>query len=174
MIKILQKKVFKIIPVWLLVIILATGIGFGAFAWISNVITGTVTVTVAPITLAGTFSSTIYENIPMYQGFTYTVNSGTPTGFIWVSITSSGTVAAGDFLVSSVWMVYNAPDGASGVLVAGYPKLTTHAAAFVFGNASDSGNAFNFGSTTGTIEFYITCAHTGTYISSIRVTSTSS
>jgi hypothetical protein len=148
MIKILQKKVFKTIPIWLLVI-LCIGTVFAAFTWISNQIVTYVQVTPTPITITGAFVDHPYPGIECVQTFNYTVYSGTPTGWIYITF---HTQNISDVLIGQVSVLPFGGGGASGSEFPGYPiyyqplGLVEH----LF-YAPPGGNPFNFGSTNGTI-----------------------
>jgi hypothetical protein len=172
MLKILRRKVLKVIPVWLIIIMLAVGTGFAAFQWISNTIVGTVNVTVAPLTLSGAFTTTSYVNIGADSTFTYQVNSGTPTGYVVVSVSGSFTSASD--VAASCYVAPTGFLGAAGVEVAGYPQSGTGWVQFCFGNTTSGGGPFAFGSTTGSISIYLTYHVLGSSPASIQVSSTSS
>jgi hypothetical protein len=176
--KILRKRILKIVPVWLIIaILLSTGIAFAAFSWISNQLYNTVSVTATPLTLVGSFPSSFYQDVPVDTIFNYTVNSGTPTGYIWVRLTGSFSSEANLVNAYGCWVNQTGDiTPAFGTNYPLYPKYTANGASstldYLWLN-NTSGNPFAFGSSGGKIMLGFGFNRTITSLQyTIRVTST--
>jgi hypothetical protein len=87
---ILRKKVIKVVPVWLLAVVMV-GTAAGALFWISNLVSNDVTVTDPPIEISGSFESTHYVGMEMVSSFTYILHDAAEaTGYIIIDIIQTG------------------------------------------------------------------------------------
>jgi hypothetical protein len=175
--KILRVKILKGLPVWMIIIILLTaGIGLAAFTFLSNQITTQVTITEvsASMSIAGSFTTTGHPNEAVHSYFTYTVNSGTPIGYVLLTYvgpcTSSSDISGGSTVYPTLGTYHD------GFLVTGYPKYTSLGGGIgqidiLF---QDGYTPFNFGSTTGNIDVTTYYAVAGTWTCTISVTSNTS
>jgi hypothetical protein len=178
--KILRKRLFKTLPVWLLALLLI-GSAAAAFLWISNQITTWVLVKERGIELIGSFqSSDVYKNETTYNSFTYTINNmSQSTGYIYLEFQDNfaGALNPGDIEIDSI-NVY--PDSFFPVdvqLVSGYPTNPyPNVLAFVFEN--QSGGAFDFSvsglASFGFISIEVRYKVSTQMITRMQITSTSS
>jgi hypothetical protein len=125
MLKILRKKVLRAIPVWLIIAILfSAGTAFAAFTWISNYVAFTQTVTAPPITLSRSAFGNQYLYIYYMENYTYTVNLGYPSGYLYIRSQGNFTTTNDMSLAATL-----TPDGSSQSTtltnVPGYPKYTS-------------------------------------------------
>jgi hypothetical protein len=171
----LKKKVLKVLPVWLLALLMV-GSAAAAFVWISNFITTVVTVHSIPITLEGGFVGSAYPFQETLQTFNYTLNDPSNNiGYVFIQFLAPGKTLNPSDIEVSVWMQY--PAGfVTGGLMPGYPTNTpTDQLTFLFGyyNYDPIDFAWN-GATNGTI--HVTITYNVAYVmnATIRITSTSS
>jgi hypothetical protein len=179
--KILRRRILKGVPVWLIIaILLSTGIAFAALVWISNQMSGSVTVTQTPITItSGSLTTPAYIGIIYASNFTYQVNSGTPTGYVYIMMLGTFSSAA-DIMNSNYLRVF--PSGVSsalnGVNVAGYPKYTSMGGGMgmleLLYQDTATSSAFNFGNTGGKIEFTFNLNKAVTVNWNMQISSTAS
>jgi hypothetical protein len=166
--KILRKRIIKVVPVWLLVAMLLSAGTAIAFSFISNLLSTSVTVTLPPITLANSFVTTQYSGIEAGSAITYTVNSGTPTGYVYLEFLSTSITSLSDITVT---MAVNPTGGGTttGTAYTGYPYFSSGSfIRYLFANGTAK---FNFGSTTGVILFFITYNKVMSVTPQVQVTS---
>jgi hypothetical protein len=170
--KILRKRLLKVVPVWLIIaILLSAGTAFAAINWISNILYSTSTVTLPPITLSGSVTQPLYKDLQYSQNLTYTVNSGTPTGYVIVKIHGNIT-AIGD----ADCYVYVYSNSGNTKLASALVSNTYSLGEITFVEGSYSGGfiPYNFGSTDGKIEVQLTYHVLGNVQAVVQVSSTAS
>ena len=170
--KLLQKKVVKIIPIWLLLITVGIGTTFAAVNWISNQITSTTIVTALPIVITGSFASEQLAQISTTQTFTYTISSGTPTGYIFMRFTGQFDSVSDCQVSVKIWQPDNG-EFVDGVLV-GTPNYNADSSVISFMFGSSASQPFSFGSSTGQIAVTTTYNNLGSVSGSLQVTSSAS
>jgi hypothetical protein len=169
----LRKKAIKSIPVWALIVILATSsTAIAAYIYISNEIYSVTNVTYPPILLSGNPSpDAAYAGVDSITQVTYTVLQGSsPTGYIHVECTrdiSSPFWQASDARVTAIVT----PSSGAPFLVSGPGSINADKTIIKF-DLSNSGSSINFGGIGGTIEFHYFFVHNGLTGVSAEITST--
>jgi hypothetical protein len=141
-----------------------------AYVWISNQIITSVTVTATPIVLSGDFETSQYVGVGKLSSISYTVTSGTPTGYIQIRFSGASIDSVGDVSIGSVSVDSGTFQG--GQYVSGYPSYSSGTITILF--EKSGGGPFNFGSTSGTIDVFVTYNVAGSINVFIQVTETSS
>ena len=173
--KIFTKKVLKILPIWLLAVILVST-ATAAFIWISNMRVTWIDVREYPITLTGgDFVDATYQYETTYQSFDFVVNDATnSTGYVWLEFTTSSsldTLDPGDIDVD-LYIDWGS-DGEQGYHVSGYPTSPSATQLrFLFGDYIGDPLDFDLWGSTGMI--YVTITYNVAYSNihaGIRITS---
>jgi hypothetical protein len=160
--KLLRKKLFKIVPLWLILVLVALPLAAATIVVISNTISMYATVSNAPIKLNGTFDSTVYRGITSSSSHTYEIQATAGySGYLKLSF--GGSISSESDISVEVWL--NPGTGTSQQLgLASAPYYGGTSASFIFGAPSSNPSArvpITFGSTvggTGTITVRITPA----------------
>jgi hypothetical protein len=121
----LRKKLFKSLPIWILLIILV-GTASAAFVWISNTLTTTVTVTASPISWSsGTFTQSVFLGDSVYDVFTYDVNDNTnATGYLFIRFFANDAIGPENVTITEVTVQPDSDIIHWLTLVSGYPVNT--------------------------------------------------
>ena len=153
---------------------MTAGTAIAAFVWISNQIITPVTVTAPPIVLSGSFETDQYTGIGEMSSISYTVSSGTPTGYIQIRFSGASIDSVGDVTIGSIQVIPDTNPVQNGAYVSGYPTYSSGTITYLF--ELSSGGAFDFGgsNTPGNIEIYVTYNVAGSINAFIQVTQTSS
>ena len=157
--KIFARKVLKLLPAWLLALILVST-ATAAFVWISNMRVTWIDVQEYPITLTGgEFENATYQYETTYQYFDFVVNDASnSTGYILMQFTTSSsldTLNPGDIEVDLDinWGL----DFETGYDMPGYPTSTAaNQLTFLFGDYTGSALDFNLWGSSGMINVVIT------------------
>jgi hypothetical protein len=161
----MQKKVFRRVPVWLIIAIIVTSSTVVASGVLSNKLTSTVTVGQPPVKLTGAFVTSTGAGIPKWQTLNYETFTTGSAGRIWFTFTGTALTSKNDISINlESFQVINA----------NFRKATIDYQDFVNGeliiviantDSNDMSTNFNFGTAgnTGQINFDLTFAKTGTY-----------
>lgn len=171
---ILRKKVLKVLPVWLIAILIVGFASAATLVWISNNIRTLVTVTLYPITIDGEFVDSPYLNEQTNEYFGFSVNdAGNAAGYIVIEFTTespSELLNPGDIEVNDVNVN---PTIGTVDLIDGFPTNTAvNQLTFAFGYALDT--PINFATDgAGDITFYVTYnVQYSNVAAELRITST--
>lgn len=197
----LKSKIFKIIPLWLIIVLAFSGTAMAAFTWISNPLRLDANITPPPVTLSnGIWNTNPYVGVEYHQEVNYTVNrasSGSPVGYVYivflgahslndVNLYGQGTGPGGSGLNIKIYDAnHNEINRSYLYLMPGYPKLTGQntQVEYLYGNNTDpytymSPNApITFGptgATSGTLDFDVTYKTANSITVQMQVTSASS
>ncbi len=168
--KLLAKKIAKIVPFWLILVVLTSGTAVASIVYISNRVNTQVTVTNAPVAIAGNFASTAYKGVPVTTTFTYTVGSTAVNGYLEFSFVGPFTSISDVYVYAKIGSVSFTPAAQNGAV---FTQLTQGVGQCkflyaVFPNA----DPFNFAaSASGTIEVTTTYYVNGDVAANLQVTS---
>ncbi len=186
----LKTKIFKVIPIWLIIILAFSGTAVATMTWISNQMTATVNVTKTPVTLSGSITTTgRYVGIAYEEEISYTVNNVPAQGYIMLVISRApmnGLTSLSDVTLEANGMAYSTNVGGGDYLycLSGYPKLESNSIYYLIGvpatvagqPASPPGvTPFNFaigGATSGSLHWRVTYNTDVPMTVSVQVTST--
>ncbi len=171
--KFLKRKVVKIIPAWVLVLIVI-GTVSGALLWISNLVSTNVTVTNPPIEISGSFESVHYEGMEMVSTFSYILNDPVKAvGFIIIDITQTAMTLAQVGGIT-VHVLNDAGGDMTGAWLGGAQPINEGYRFTIY--ESISMDAFDFGgggmATNGEIYVGLTFTSGGTYGVSMQISQT--
>ncbi|TFG04661.1 hypothetical protein EU538_12080 [Candidatus Thorarchaeota archaeon] len=168
----LKKKVRKVIPVWVILVI-TIGTAAGAYLWISNTMSTIVVVEGPPVELSGQFQTQAYMGLWSSQTFAYTINDLTDcTGYVYLGFSVSGLVLDG----SEISLIITVRPGNSTTIltlqVSG--QLYSNAIQYVYGDDTSSAIDFSdYGSYTyGSIDVEICYNVEWTWTVQMAITST--
>ncbi len=174
-----RRRVLKVVPVWLILLVATSGIAAAAFVWISNQIHTTVTLSNAPLAITGTFASTQFVGLMKESDFTYTVSAGSPTGYLQLTFATSGTFSGESDC--QVTVSFFPAEGSPGTLgPAATTLVSSNQIIMLLGAPTSTVGTpvpIQFGSTTGELKLFVTytnAASKGTVNAYLQVTSTSS
>ena len=161
----MQKKVFRRIPVWLIIAIIVTSSTVVASGVLSNKLTSTVTVGEPPVKLTGAFVTSTGAGIPKWQTLNYETFTTGSAGRIWFTFTGTAITSKDDININvESFQVINANFRKATI---DYQDYYEGVLTIVIANTDSSGTPIdiNFGAAgnTGQINFDLTFAKTGTY-----------
>ncbi len=186
----LKSKIFKVIPIWLIVALAFSGTAFAAVTWISNSLTATVNVTKTPVTLSGTITQNgRYAGLYYEEEISYAVNNVPAQGYILLTISRApmqGVTLLSDVTLMANGMAYstNLNGGSYLYCLNGYPRIVSNSIQYLIGvpatvpgqPAEPPGvTPFNFaigGATSGILHWGITYNTDIPMVVSVQVTST--
>jgi hypothetical protein len=97
--KILGKKVLRVIPIWLLILMVTVPLAAAASFWLSNEIYTTVTVSDAKIKITGDFDASPVVGSYFSNSFAYAA-SGSPAGYLVITFTGAAITSTDKVLIS--------------------------------------------------------------------------
>jgi hypothetical protein len=174
---VLKKKVLKVLPVWLVALLLI-GSAAAAFMWISNRLSTYVIISERSIELTGSFEASPFKDEVTSQAFSYTIhNMSDSSGYIYLEFTTYGPAITTSDIECSLFVEPIGGTTMYSALVAGYPNQTyTNQVTFLF--ELDTGGPFDFSdagfTSDGYIHVYVTYKTATGLTAAIQITSTSS
>jgi hypothetical protein len=185
-----RAKIFRIIPIWLIIVLAISGTAAAALTWISNPLQTTVTVTKTPVTLSGNIITTRYAGLEYEEQISYTVNNAPAQGYILLTFSRAamqpGATSLSDVTLEANGMAWSNNLNAGDYIycLTGYPKLVGSEIQYLIGMpatvpgqpASPPGvTPFNFaagGATSGILHWYVTYNTDVSMVVRVQVTST--
>jgi hypothetical protein len=152
--KLLRKKIVKIIPVWLIILMVAIPAVSAVAMYLSNTINQSIAVVAMPITLANGFDANMITGSTSENTFSYSISSSAvgvsalTTGYL--KLTIIGDSSPPDVSIATLTATPNLGGGATLQFV----KLTSFSNTKVYYYGATSTTAYNFGasnSVSGTI-----------------------
>jgi hypothetical protein len=143
--KLLRKKILKIVPVWLIVIMVFVPTVAAAALYLSNKINQSVTVVSMPITITNGFDANMISGSPFQNTHSYTITSSAvgvsslTSGFLEIVVTGVGSPPQVGF--GTITVTPNLGSGVS-LTLAGSDEFS-NTKTFYYGGPSST--AFNFG-----------------------------
>jgi hypothetical protein len=121
----LSKKLLKGLPLWILLIVLV-GTASAAFVWISNTLTTTVTVSLAPISWSeGAFTQSVFLGDSVNDVIGYNVNDYTnATGYLFIRFFANDPIGPENVTITEVTVHPDSDIVNELTLVSGYPMNT--------------------------------------------------
>jgi hypothetical protein len=170
--KILKKKILRVVPLWIIIAtVLSAGTALAAYTWMSNQIFSVSNVTNPPLVLSGTLARPIYKDLMNAQNLTYTVNSGTPTGYIILKINGPNIASTVDVDSNVIVYTNSGTTLVSLAMISNSYSTQTITRAYALDGVP---TPINFGNTSGNIEVQWTSHVLGNTNEYIQVSSTPS
>jgi hypothetical protein len=165
--KIMRKKLLKVIPVWVIILLATAGSAAAVYNYISNNIYSQVTVTTPPIVITGTFP-TAYAGVQQNLDFSYTSSADSPhSGFLLINFvggfTSTSDVSVSGFVI---------PNDGGQIDFANYRPVYVGNENIEYFIGSSGSNPIDFGHSGGHIILAITYANAGSVSAMMQVSST--